>query len=94
MHKFAHVPSNIKVNQNYGKIGCMARWQNLPNHKKLNINLTKSVNHENEVKVRWQMPGWHMINVWTKYGEPRLYENEETDLITKTRRKYNKVSRP
>jgi len=25
-----------------------------------------------------------MINVWTKYGEPRLYGNGETDLITKT----------
>jgi hypothetical protein len=29
----------------------------------------KTVNHENEVKVRWQISGWHvpsMINVWTK----------------------------
>ena len=52
MHKFAHVLSNINVDQNYGEIGCMARWQNLPNHKKLNINLRKSVDHENEVTVR------------------------------------------
>jgi hypothetical protein len=32
------------------------------------------------------MPGWHvhtMINVWTRYGEPRLYDNDLTDLITK-----------
>jgi hypothetical protein len=30
------------------------------------------------------MPGWHvssMINVWTKYGELRFYDNGETDLI-------------
>ena len=25
-----------------------------------------------------------MINVWTKYGEPRLYGNGETEIITKT----------
>jgi len=24
-----------------------------------------------------------MINVWTKYSEPKLYGNGETDLITK-----------
>jgi len=27
-------------------------------------------------------------------GEPRLYGNGETDLITKTWHKFNKVSRP
>jgi len=35
----------------------------------------KSVDCENEVNVRWQMPNWHvhtMINVRTKFGEPRL----------------------
>ena len=33
------------------------------------------------------MPGQHvpnMINVWTNYGEPRLYGIRETDLIMKT----------
>jgi hypothetical protein len=35
-----------------------------------------------------------MINVWTKYGEARLYGNEETDLIMKTWHKFNKVSTP
>ena len=56
----------------------------------------KSVDHENEVKVRWQMPSWYVpsiINVWTKYGEPRLYGHEETDLIPKTWSKNSKVSR-
>jgi hypothetical protein len=41
--------------------------------------------------------GWHvpiMIDVWTKYGEPKLYCNGETGLITKTWCKYSKVSRP
>ena len=48
---------------------------------------TKSVDCENKVKVRWYMSGWHvhtMINMWTKYGDPMLYGNRETDLITKT----------
>jgi hypothetical protein len=35
-----------------------------------------------------------MINVWTKYGEARLYGNEETDLIMKTWHNLNKVSTP
>ena len=35
-----------------------------------------------------------MSNVCTKYNEPMLYGNGETDLITKKLRKYNKVSRP
>lgn len=33
------------------------------------------------------MPSRHdhtMINVWTRYGEPRLDSNGETDLITNT----------
>ena len=46
----------------------------------------RSVARENEVNVRWHMPNWYvssMINVWTKYSEPRLYGNGETYLITK-----------
>jgi hypothetical protein len=35
-----------------------------------------------------------MINVWTKYGQARLYGNEETDLIMKTWHNFNKVSTP
>jgi len=53
--------------------------------KKTWHNLVKSVDHINEVKVRWRMPGWHVssiINVWTKYGELRFYDNGKTDLIT------------
>ena len=49
------------------------------------VNIAKSVDHKNEV-VRWHMSGLHVlsvINVWTKYSEPRLYGNGKTDLITK-----------
>ena len=49
----------------------------------------------NEFKVKWYMPGWHvpsMINVWTKYGEPRLYGYGETDVFTKIWHKFNQVS--
>ena len=56
-------------------LGCMAIWRNWHNHENFDINLKKSVDCENMVKVRWHMPGWHvhtMINVWMKYGEPRL----------------------
>ena len=45
---------------------------------------TKSVDHENEVKIILQMSGWHvpcMIIVWIKYGESRLYGNGKTYLI-------------
>ena len=28
---------------------------------------------------------------WTKYGEPKLYSNGETDLIKDTCHKYNKL---
>ena len=41
-------------------------------------NLTKPVDCESEVKVRWHMP-----------GEPRLYGNGKNDLITKTWHKFN-----
>jgi hypothetical protein len=57
----------------------------------------KSVDNENEVKVKWHMPIWHvscMMNVWIKDGEPRLYSYGETDLITSTLRKFNQVSKP
>jgi hypothetical protein len=53
---------------------------------KLNINLIKSVDHDNEVKARCHIP--LMINVWTRYGKPRLYCNRETDL-NHARRKYS-----
>ena len=46
----------------------------------------KSVDREYEVKVRWCIPVWHvhtMINAWTKYDDPRLYSNGETNLIPK-----------
>ena len=33
-----------------------------------------------------------IINVWTKYGESRLYMDRETDLIKKTWGKFNKIS--
>ena len=51
------------------------------------IKSIKSVDLENEVKVRWYMSGWHvssMINLWTIYGDPRKRGNVETDLIRKT----------
>ena len=57
----------------------------------------KSVDRENEVKDKWHMPSWHlhfMINMWTKYSEPRLYGNSETGLITQIWHKFNKVGRP
>lgn len=57
----------------------------------------KSAYHENEVKVRQYISGWHIssiINVWTKYGEPWVNGNEETDRITKTLRELNEVSIP
>ena len=60
----------------------------------VNLLACQEVGHVNEVKIRWKMPVWHIpsiINVRTKYGEPRLYGNGETDPITKT---WSKVSRP
>jgi hypothetical protein len=60
-----------------------------PAHK-IDLNLTKSVDHENEVKIRCQRHPrtWltctkvpSMITVQSKYG---LYGNIETDRITKT----------
>ena len=59
--------------------------------------LTKSVDFENEVKVRWHMSSWHIptiIKVWTKYGQSRLHGNMETDPILKTWHKMNQVIRP
>jgi hypothetical protein len=35
-----------------------------------------------------------IINVWTKYGKPRLNGIRKTDLITQNWSKFNKVSRP
>ena len=32
--------------------------------------------------------------LWTNYGESMLYANGETDIITKSYQKFNKVSRP
>jgi len=40
--------------------------------------IIKPVDCESEVKVRWHM-----------FGEPRLYGNGETDLITQTWLKFN-----
>ena len=41
--------------------------------------LTKSKHHENEIMLKWQRNEYEdvssMINVWTKYSEPRLYGN-------------------
>ena len=57
-----------------------------PNMENLDC-MAKLVDHENEVKIKWHMAGWHaltMINKWTKYGQPRLYINEETDLTRKS----------
>jgi hypothetical protein len=46
---------------------------------------TKSVDHENEVKIILQMSGWHvpcMIIVWIKYGESRVYGNGKTIFVS------------
>jgi hypothetical protein len=84
MHAYAHIPSMINVWIKYDEPRLygnretdliMKTWHKL-----------KSIDPQNEDKVRWHMPGWHvhtMINVWTRYGEPRLYDNGLTDLITK-----------
>jgi hypothetical protein len=71
----------------YGESRLYGNWETDLITKNLNVNLTKSIEHQNEVMVRWQKLDWHvpsMINVWTKYGEPKLYGNWETYLITKT----------
>jgi hypothetical protein len=34
-----------------------------------------------------------MINVWNKYGEPRLHDNRDTDLVIETWQKSNEVSK-
>jgi hypothetical protein len=55
------------------------------------IHLTMPVDHKNEVMAMWKVSGWHIsytVNVWTKYDEPRLYSNRETDLM-KTWLKFN-----
>jgi hypothetical protein len=69
-----------------------------PHHEKWSKLLTKLVNHENEVKISQDIlvPGFpvpNMIKVWTKYSENRLHNNSETDLITETWCRLNKVSR-
>ena len=54
-----------------------------PNHKIL----TWSMDCENEVKVRWRVPDWHVHLRWkayTKYHWPTTPSYWETDLITKT----------
>ena len=52
--------------------------------------LCKSIDRENEVKVRWHLPDWHVLlpmYLYTKYCSPRLYSYWETDLIMKMWRK-------
>ena len=66
---------------------------------KLDVNLIKSVDHENEVNVRWHMPDWNvhtMINMWIKYkmyDEPTLHGSGESDLSMKNLHKFNNASR-
>jgi hypothetical protein len=75
---------------------CMA-MEKLPSSQKLDVNLTKWEDHENEVMITWHMPGWHestMINVLTKHGANRLYDNGESEHITNTRCKLNEANRP
>jgi len=74
---------SVKCGQNMVSLGCMV-VEKLTSLHKLNINLIRSINHENEVMVRCQVPGCHvpsMISVWNMYGESRLYGNRKTDLI-------------
>ena len=50
----------------------------------------KSLKHEIEVKVRWQVSDWHVPTkkyLYTKYGGSRFYRDWEMDLIMKTERK-------
>ena len=58
---------------------------------KLNINQENlkhwSMNHENEVKVRWTMPGRHVqltILPYNKYSSPNAYKLRKTDQNTNT----------
>jgi hypothetical protein len=46
------------------------------------ICILKFTDNEHQVKMRWIMPNYQvstLINVLTKYGESRLYDNGETD---------------
>jgi hypothetical protein len=61
----------------------------------------RKVNKDNRPRKRGQrlrhMPSWHlssMINVWTKYWEPWLFGNRETDLFMKTWHKFSKAGWP
>ena len=50
----------------------------------------KSLDRENEVKVMWHLPDWHvylLMFVHTKYSWPIPYSNWETDLFMKMWRK-------
>ena len=52
----------------------------LNNYIRMEI-LQNLIDHELEVMVRWNMPGWH---VHTMISESRLYGYGESDLIKKT----------
>ena len=65
--------------------------------RKCDANLTKSVDHENEVKDKWQVSGWYvhpLLNAWTKYSCCMTCSHSEMDLNTKMWRKFNEVSGP
>ena len=52
-----------------------AQTHDLPHWRRGTITPQELIDHVNEVKVRWQTPGWHvssMINVWTNYSEYRF----------------------
>lgn len=55
---------------------------------KINHAYSKSRYTENEMKLMYNLDKYRhvpsIMNVWTKYGKPRLYDNGDTDLITKT----------
>ena len=53
-------------------------------------NLTRSVGHENEFRVKWQMSDWEVpsiIIVYTKYGQHSWCGNGETGPIAKNWRR-------
>ena len=50
--------------------------------------LNQSTYHETAIKLRLQIKKYghvpSVINVWTKYGESRMHDKGQTDLIIKT----------
>ena len=75
----------------------LSRSNYRPNMVCLSIIVTKSINHQKEVKVRCHLAKWQVITkllLQTKYCWPSYYNCWEIDLNVKTFHKIDKVIHP